>query len=68
MSGTSRQMPLRVDVAGVAIYVRSEFEYRHLEHINRKLAIARLALSRIAAQQVGASGVALKAIEDMKNA
>lgn len=39
--------PLRVDVAGVAIYVCSEFEYRHLTEINQKMARMKLALHKL---------------------
>jgi hypothetical protein len=39
--------PIRVDVAGVAIYVRSEFEMRHLTEINQKMARMKLALHKL---------------------
>lgn len=40
--------PIRVDVAGTAIYVRSDFERRFLERINGDLARMKMALHRIA--------------------
>lgn len=58
--------PLRVDVGGVAIYVRSEFEYRYLTETNHRLAIAKLALHKIAAGHCDASAEAACAIESMK--
>jgi hypothetical protein len=59
-------IPLRVDVGGVAIYVRSEFECRHLTQINHQNAIAKLALHKIAAGHCDGLAEAARAIEDMK--
>lgn len=59
---------LRVDVGGIAIYVRTKDEYRYLTCINHKLAIAKLALHRIAAtSDAQASGIARSAIMEMKD-
>lgn len=38
---------LRDDVAGVAIFARSEFERRHLRDINQKMARMKLALHKL---------------------
>jgi len=43
--------PIRVDVAGLAIYVRSDFERGHLEQINNQLARLKMALHQIARKQ-----------------
>jgi hypothetical protein len=40
--------PIRVDVSGTAIYVRSDFERRFLEQTNSHLARMKMALHRIA--------------------
>lgn len=37
---------LRIDVAGVAVYVRSEYERAHLETVTRLLAHYKLALAK----------------------
>lgn len=62
-----RPSHLRVDVGGVAVYVRSDGEYQHLIYINRKLAIAKLALHKIrASNEERSSGYATQAIDAMK--
>lgn len=38
---------IRVDVAGVSIYVRSEFERRHLENVNQQIARMKMALHKL---------------------
>lgn len=43
---SSNPTHLRVDVAGIPIYVRSEHERSHLEQVNRKLAETKLALMK----------------------
>jgi len=59
---------LRVDVAGVPVFVRGQDAYEHLVHVNQKLAIAKLALHKIKASAQGIGPTyAARALEEMKS-
>jgi hypothetical protein len=47
VSMVARRIPIRVDVAGMAIFVCSDLERRHLERVGRQMARMKLALHKL---------------------